>query len=361
VSDRTDRKAQEKASQEERVTPLTYAASGVDIDAKTALLARLRPIFKSTFSSDVVGDIGAFGGMFSVAQLGYKDPVLVASTDSVGTKVKVAALANQHWGIGYDIVAHCANDIACQGARPLFFLDCILMGKLDPIAMEQAAQGLAEACKKANCPLIGGETAELPGLLVGTDYDIVGFIMGVIERDQIITGDRIQPSDALIALASDGLHTNGYSMARKLFFELQGMTVDTFVPELNTTIGAALLQPHRLYSPALLDLIARFDVRGIAHITGGGLPDNLPRCLPTGCRARIDTSAWTVPPLFQLIQRLGAVPDAEMFHVFNMGIGAVVVVPTSEADAVTKRLIELGETAFPIGQIVEGEKGVELV
>jgi phosphoribosylformylglycinamidine cyclo-ligase len=338
--------------------PLTYAAAGVDISAKTALLERLKPLFRSTFSPQVVGDVGAFGGFFSARDLGCEDPVLVASTDSVGTKVRVAALAGRHKNIGWDIVAHCANDIVCQGAKPLFFLDYFATAKLEPQVMEQVVQGLAEACRQAECALIGGETAELPGFYQPGDYDLVGFIVGVVDKNRRITGGNVVPGDVLIGLASDGLHTNGYSLARKLFFEIQGMSVKTFLPELGETIGEALLRPHRLYAPALLKLAAEFDVRGIAHITGGGLPDNLPRCLPEGCRAVIRRTAWEIPPIFQVIQQLGNVPDDEMFHTFNMGIGAVIVLPPDQAGSAITRLHELGEKPLSIGAVEEGERVV---
>jgi phosphoribosylformylglycinamidine cyclo-ligase len=355
---------------ENKSKPLTYAASGVDINTKTNLLKRLRPLFQSTFTQNVAGDIGAFGGFFSVANLGLEEPVLVASADSVGTKVRVAAMAGKHKGIGKDIVAHCCNDIVCQGARPLFFLDYFAAAKLEAPIMEQVVEGLAEECRRAGCALIGGETAELPGFYQVGDYDLVGFIVGVIDKKRVITGERVRPGDALIGLASDGLHTNGYSLARKLFFEVKGYKVDKVMPELGCTLGEALLQPHRLYSPALLQLInevevggglreaRRFDIRGIAHITGGGLPDNLPRCLPKGCRAVIDRKSWEVPPLFKLMQKLGKIADDEMFHVFNMGIGAVVIVPQKQAKAAVKRLAELGEKAVVIGKVEEGERGV---
>ncbi|NIM06388.1 MAG: phosphoribosylformylglycinamidine cyclo-ligase [Armatimonadetes bacterium] len=341
--------------------PLTYAAAGVDISTKTDLLERLKPLFRSTFSSQVAGDVGAFGGFFSARDLGCEDPVLVASTDSVGTKVRVAVLAGKHKSIGWDIVAHCANDIVCQGARPLFFLDYFATAKLEPRIMEEVVEGLAECCRQAECPLIGGETAELPGFYQPGDYDLVGFIVGVVDKKARITGESICPGDVLLGLASDGLHTNGYSLARKLFFEIQGMAVDTPVPELDSTIGEALLRPHRLYAPALLQLMREFDVRGIAHITGGGLPDNLPRCLPEGCRAVVKRASWSLPAVFQLIQRLGNVADEEMFHTFNMGIGAVVIVPPEQAEDAAQRLRSLGETPLSIGKVETGERGVTIL
>jgi len=339
---------------------LTYAAAGVDISAKTALLERLRPLFRSTFSSRVAGDIGAFGGFFSVRDLGCEDPVLVASADSVGTKVRVAAMVGKHKGIGWDIVAHCVNDIVCQGAKPLFFLDYFATAKLEPEVMEQVVEGLAEGCRRAECALIGGETAELPGFYQPGDYDLVGFIVGVVDRKKRITGEKVRAGDLLIGLASDGLHTNGYSLARKLFFEVKGMTADALVPELGCTIGEALLIPHRIYGPALLQLMKEFEVRGIAHITGGGLPDNLPRCLPEGWRAVVERKRWSVPPIFRLIQKLGNVPEEEMFHVFNMGVGAVLVLPPHQAEQACARLRQLGETPFPLGRIEPGERGVTI-
>jgi len=341
--------------------PLTYAASGVDIDAKTVLMKRLAPLFRSTFTERVAADIGAFGGMFSAANLPGAEPLLVASTDSVGTKVKVAALAGQHKSVGYDIVSHCVNDIVCQGAKSLFFLDYFAAGKLDPEIMAQVVEGLCEACRQAGCALIGGETAELPGFYQPGDYDLVGFVVGVIDKGKVITGAGVKPGDALIGLASDGLHTNGYSLARKLFFEIQGCTPDTVFPELGESLGEALLRRHRMYAPALLQLIDEYDIKGIAHITGGGLPDNLPRSLSENCRACIDKKSWQVPPLFQLMQRLGNITEEEMFHTFNMGVGAVVIVSAGQSEAAVKRLIELGETAFPIGEVIAGERGVELI
>jgi len=340
--------------------PLTYASAGVDISAKNALLERLRPLFRSTFSSRVVGDIGTFGGFFSVRDLGCEDPVLVASVDGVGTKIRVAALVGKHKVIGQDIVAHCVNDIVCQGAKPLFFLDYFATGKLEPQVMEEVVQGLVEGCRRAECALIGGETAEMPGFYQPGDYDLVGFIAGVVERNRRITGERVSPGDILLGLASNGLHTNGYTLARKLFFEVQEMSVTDFVLQLGSSIGEELLRPHRLYGPALLRLIEEFDVRGIAHITGGGLPDNLPRCLPEGCRAVIERERWSVPPIFSLIQEMGKVPEEEMFHTFNMGIGAVVVLPSEQVEDAVGRLCEFGESAFPIGCVETGERGVTI-
>ena len=340
--------------------PITYRSAGVDIDAKNQVLQRLKPLFRSTFTSGVATDIGAFGSAVSLPLADHQKPLLVSSVDSVGTKVKVASLMKKHDTVGYDIVNHCVNDILAQGARPLFFMDYFAAGKLDPAVLEEVAQGLAGACLEAGCALIGGETAEMPGVYREGDYDLVGFIVGLVEADKLITGADVAPGDALIGLASNGLHTNGYSLVRKLFFEIAQLPPDHFIPDLERTIGEELLRIHRCYAPSVLKLLEEMPVKGMAHITGGGLPDNLIRCLPEERLARICRGSWHVPKIFRIIQSLGKVPEEDMFHTFNMGIGFVLILAQEHAQAAASRLAQLGETAFSIGQIEAGPTSVQL-
>jgi len=342
-------------------TPLTYAAAGVDIARKSEGLERAKQHIRSTFTPQVVTDVGAFGSMFALAGFADHDALLVASTDSVGTKLMVATMMNRHTTVGMDIVAHCVNDILVQGARPLFFMDYIAASVLSPEFMEQLIEGLAAGCKQAGCALIGGETAELPGVYKEGEYDLVGFVVGVVGRKQAITGETIKPGDVLLALASDGLHTNGYSLARKVFFEVAGWKVDHEVPELGRTIGEELLRVHRCYASSVLSLLDKVQVKGMAHITGGGLPDNLIRCLPAGCRAVVERSRWHVPPVFNLLQQIGRIEDQEMFHVFNMGVGLVLALDPAEVQPAISHLSAQGESAFPIGHIEPGERSVHIL
>lgn len=306
-------------------------------------------------------DVGTFGAMYSLAGLAGGDSLLVSSVDSVGTKVMVAGMMKQHTTVGQDVVNHCVNDILVQGARPLFFMDYIAADQLLPDLIAQVVEGLAIACREAGCALIGGEMAELPGMYQPGQYDLVGFVAGVVERSKAVRGDRIAPGDAVIGLASNGLHTNGYSLARKLFFEVAGLSVDQYVPELGRTIGEELLRVHRCYAPSVLPVLDLIDVKGMAHITGGGLPDNLVRALPEGCRAVIERGSWHIPAVFQLIRGLGRVPDEDMYHTFNMGIGFTLVIPHDKAEDAVSRLSASGETAYAIGRIEAGEKSVLIV
>ncbi len=299
--------------------------------------------------------------MFSLSEYVGADSLLVTSVDSVGTKVMVAAMMDRHNTVGQDIVNHCVNDILVQGARPLFFMDYIAAGELLPELIVQLVEGLSTACKQAGCALIGGEMAELPGMYQPGQYDLVGFIAGAVARSRAVTGEHIQPGDVLIGLASDGLHTNGYSLARKVFFEVAGLSVDQYVSDLGRTIGEELLRVHRCYAPAVLPVLEEVEVRGMAHITGGGLPDNLVRCLPQGCRAVVERGSWQVPAIFDLIEDLGRVPEEEMYHTFNMGVGFVLVVPEQGAEEAASQLSARGETAFLIGRIESGERGVVIV
>ena len=340
--------------------PITYKDAGVDIALKARALERAKPVIRSTFSRQVATDVGSFGAMYSLAEVG-PNALLCSSTDSVGTKVMVAGMMNRHDTVGEDIVNHCVNDILVQGARPLFFMDYIAASKLSEALIEQLIAGLAEGCRKAGCALIGGEIAEMPGTYQEGQYDLVGFITGVVTRGKMVTGEGIRPGDVLLGLASNGLHTNGYSLARKLFFEIAGLPVDQHVPQLGLTLGEELLRVHRCYAPAVLPLLEGIEVRGMAHITGGGLPDNLVRCLPEGCRAVVERGSWKAPAIFDVIQDLGRVPDEEMYHTFNMGIGFVLVVEESVAGAATEGLTARGETVFRLGRIEAGEREVSIV
>jgi phosphoribosylformylglycinamidine cyclo-ligase len=332
-----------------------YRDAGVDISAADEAKARIKALARGTFNASVLSEIGSFGGMFRPDLGRYEDPVLVASTDGVGTKIQVAIAAGVHDTVGYDIVAHCVNDILVQGASPLFFLDYIALGKMDPLRVEQIVAGIVRGCTEFSCPLIGGETAEMPGTYAADDYDLAGFIVGIVDRSRALTGEGVREGDVLIGLPSSGLHTNGYTLARKVLFDVMGLRVDTRLPELGATVGEALLAPHRAYLAALEPLIERKKIRALAHITGGGFPGNIPRVLPPGLGARIRRSAWTVPPLFLLIQTGGSIPDEEMLRTFNMGIGMVVVVAPADLHDVEHSLERRGETSFVIGSVVSGQ------
>jgi phosphoribosylformylglycinamidine cyclo-ligase len=333
---------------------MDYREAGVDIPAADAAKARIKALARGTFNGAVLSEIGSFGAMF-LPDLGrYRQPVLVASTDGVGTKVQVAVAAGVHDTVGYDLVAHCVNDILVQGAAPLFFLDYIALGRMDPDRVEQIVRGLSRACTEFGCPLIGGETAEMPGTYAPGDYDVAGFIVGVVERERALTGEAVREGDAILGLPSAGLHTNGYSLARKVLFETLGLSVSTRVPELGTTVGEALLAPHLCYLPALEPLLERGRIRALAHITGGGFPGNIPRVLPAGLGARIRAGSWHVPPLFRLIQSGGRVSDDEMFRTFNMGVGMAVVVANDDLHDVEHSLERRGFGSFLIGSVVRG-------
>jgi phosphoribosylformylglycinamidine cyclo-ligase len=332
---------------------MDYREAGVDISAADAAKARIKGLAKATFNASVLTEIGSFGGMFRPDLSRYREPVLVASTDGVGTKIKVAILAGVHDTVGYDLVAHCVDDILVQGATPLFFLDYVALGKMDPARVEQIVSGFSRACAEFSCPLIGGETAEMPGTYAEDDYDLAGFIVGVVEKDKALPRG-VREGDVLLGLPSAGLHTNGYSLARKVLLEGLGHRVDTHLPELGTTVGQALLAPHRSYLAAVEPLLERDKVRALAHITGGGFPGNVPRVLPEGLGVRLRRGSWEVPPLFRLIQRGGGVSDEEMERTFNMGVGMIVVVSPSDLHEVEHSLERRGETSFVIGSVVAG-------
>ncbi len=341
---------------------MDYKSSGVDIDAGHEVVRRIRGLAQGTFTPGVLSDIGSFGGLFHLQAAEGSDPVLVASADGVGTKLKVAFMMNRHTTIGEDLVNHCVNDILVQGARPLFFLDYLATGRLSPDVAVDIVDGLARACKANRCALLGGETAEMPGFYAEREYDLAGFIVGIVERGQVLTGERIGVGDAVIGLPSSGLHTNGYSLARRIAFDTLMLGSHDHIPELGGGIGEALLRPHRSYLGPVLPLVNDGLVHGMAHITGGGLTDNVPRVLPPGTAARLDRSSWDVPALFRWLVRKGDVPEADAWRTFNMGIGLVLVVAAGEVNHVLERLAEAGESeGRVIGEIVEGQQDVQYV
>ncbi len=333
---------------------MDYGDAGVDISAADEAKARIKDLARGTFNPGVLSEIGAFGGLFRPDLKSFSEPVLVASTDGVGTKIKVAIQARRHDSVGYDLVAHCVNDILVQGAVPLFFLDYIALGRMDPSKVAAIVSGFARGCREFGCPLIGGETAEMPGTYAEDDYDLAGFIVGVVERSRALPSG-VRDGDVLLGLPSLGLHTNGYSLARKVLFDACGYTVDTQLAELGCSVGDALLAPHRGYLQALEPLLERGKIRALCHITGGGFPGNLPRVLPAGLGAVLRSGSWEIPPLFRLIQERGGVKNAEMFRTFNMGVGMVVVVSPDQLHDVEHSLERRGETSFVIGRVASGE------
>jgi phosphoribosylformylglycinamidine cyclo-ligase len=335
---------------------MDYKASGVDIDAGNETVRRIRALARSTFTSGVLSEIGSFGGLFRLEPGQYREPVLVASADGVGTKLKVAFLARRHDTIGGDLVNHCVNDILVQGAEPLFFLDYLATGQLSPAVAESIVGGIAAACRDNGCALLGGETAEMPGFYGEGEYDVAGFIVGVVDRPRLISGRTIAVGDVLVGIPSSGLHTNGYSLARRVIFEHLRLTVNSYVPELSRTVGEALLEPHRSYLPFIRPLLDGGRIKGMAHITGGGITDNLPRVLPHGTAAVIETSAWEVPPIFQWLQQSGNIPGGDMMRTFNMGIGLIIVTGRDDAESLIGELAARGgRDARLIGEIVPGE------
>jgi phosphoribosylformylglycinamidine cyclo-ligase len=334
---------------------MDYKSSGVDIDAGNEAVRRIRGLARSTFTSGVLSDIGSFGGLFQL-DLQYRHPVLVSSADGVGTKLKVAFLANRHDSVGVDLVNHCVNDIMVQGAEPLFFLDYLATGRLSPSVAELVVGGMAAACRDNGCALLGGETAEMPGFYADGEYDLAGFIVGVVERERLINGRTIAVGDAIVGVPSSGLHTNGYSLARRIVFETLGLKVDSHVSDLGTTVGEALLEPHRSYLSMVKPLLDGGRIKGMAHITGGGITDNLPRILPHGTGAEIDRTSWQVPPLFEWLQRAGHVEFDDMMRTFNMGIGLIIVTGHSHTEALIEELAARGgHDARVIGEVVAGE------
>jgi phosphoribosylformylglycinamidine cyclo-ligase len=332
----------------------TYKDAGVDIDAASSLKKKIVPLVRATFAPEVLQDIGLFGGLFKLDTSRFRDPILVSSVDGVGTKLKIAFAAGRHNTVGIDLVSHCVNDILMQGAVPLFFLDYLAMGKLDVSIAEQVVAGLAEGCRRAGCSLIGGETAEMPGFYSAGEYDLAGTIVGVVDRDNIIDGSTIEADNPIIALKSSGLHTNGYSLVRKLFLASNRYRLDEPVESLGTTLGDELLKPHRCYASAVGKLLERIKVRGMAHITGGGLTDNIPRILPKNVDATIDPSTWEPPAIFEMIRRAGDIAHGEMMRTFNMGVGMVLMVAPQDEAAALRMLNDEGEEAWTVGRTVKG-------
>ena len=337
--------------------PLTYAEAGVSFEAESEAISRLKSLVQTTYRPEVLSDVGSFGGLFALKT--YQEPVLVSSTDSVGTKLKVAFKVGRHDTVGFDIVAHCGNDIVVQGAEPLFFLDYIGISKVAPAVIEEIIAGLASGCREIGCALIGGEIAELSDIYTPGEYDLVGTIVGAVEKADVITGERITPGDQLIGLGSAGLHTNGFTLARRILFDRCDYSVDTYLPELSVTVGEALLAYHKSYVRSILSLRKGCDIKGIAHITGGGLSANVERILPDGCIAYIRNRTWEIPPIFPFLQEKGDVEEPEMYRVFNMGIGMVVIVAPDAVDAALESLNASGESTYRIGEVIAGKKGVQ--
>jgi phosphoribosylformylglycinamidine cyclo-ligase len=336
---------------------MKYAYAGVNIAVADDAKQRIRHLASHTFTPAVLGGIGGFGALFALDTRKWKEPVLVSSADGVGTKLKVAMSMGVHSTVGGDLVNHCVNDILVQGAEPLFFLDYLAMGKLEPNVVEQLVDGMSRSCRKAGCALIGGETAEMPGFYAPGEYDLAGFIVGVVERKNILTGKGVKPGDTLIGLPSAGLHTNGYSLARKLVFDVAKLKNDTYVAEVGNKIGAELLKPHVCYAPAVKNILAKGWASALAHITGGGIPGNLPRVLPSGVKAVIDLESWPIPSIFKYLAKVGEIDTDELLQAFNMGIGMIVIVPSAyvkEAEADLKRR---REKFYRIGRIEKGDTG----
>jgi phosphoribosylformylglycinamidine cyclo-ligase len=338
---------------------LTYRDAGVDIEAGDEAVRRIAPLAAATFRPEVLGGIGSFAGFVRVPA-GFREPVLVSSTDGVGSKLKVAFLADRHDSVGIDLVAMGVNDVVVHGAEPLYFLDYIGIGRLDPGRVEALVRGVAEGCRRAGCALIGGETAELPDLYAAGEYDLAGFAVGIVERERIVTGAAVRPGDAVLGLASSGLHANGYSLARRIVFDVLGLSVDAPLPGTGRTVGEVLLEPTRIYAPAVRALLGAVPVSAMANITGGGLPGNVPRVLPEGCRVVLRRGAWHEPPVFATLREAGRVSEPEMLRTFNLGVGYVAVVRGADADRAREALSAAGETVTVIGEVVAGERGVEL-
>ncbi len=337
---------------------LSYRDAGVNIDAADEALRSVKDIVKKTFTPSVLRDIGTFGAMFQLDLANYKEPVLVSSVDGVGTKLKIAFAMNKHDTVGVDLVSHCVNDILVQGARPLFFLDYLAFGRLVPQIAVDVITGLSNGCRYAGCALIGGETAEMPGLYHESEYDLAGTIVGIVDRSRIIDGSAIQEGDSIIALGSSGLHTNGYSLARKICFEVAGLGLEDEMPFVGRPVGEALLEPHRSYSKVMQLVLKTAEVSGMVHITGGGITDNLPRVLPDGLAAEVDLGAWEAPPIFRFLQETGGVADLEMLRTFNMGAGFLVIVSKTEEEKALKTLSQACEEPKVVGRVIAGAKKV---
>jgi phosphoribosylformylglycinamidine cyclo-ligase len=340
------------------MSQFTYTDAGVSIDAANRATEKIKELARTTFNARTLSEIGSFGGMFDAAFPDLKQPVLVASADGVGTKLKIAFATGTHNTVGRDLVNHCVNDILVQGARPLFFLDYIATGVLSPEVVAGIVEGMATGCRENNCVLLGGETAEMPGFYPAGEYDVAGFIVGLVDRALVIDGHAIKAGDVLLALPSLGLHTNGYSLARKLFLEVAGYKVETHLPELGESVGASLLKPHASYLGVLDRLLDKGLIKGLAHITGGGLLENIPRILPEGTSVTIEPGSWPILPVFKLMQEIGSVQDAEMYRTFNMGVGMVIIADPGDAPAILAYVRERGDQCYEIGLVREGNREV---
>lgn len=342
-------------------TKTTYKDAGVDIDTANEFVERIKPSIKTTARKEVVSGIGGFGGLFHLNPINYKNPLLVSSTDGVGTKLRIAQLLDKHDTIGIDLVAMSVNDVVVQGAEPLFFLDYLSTGKIELEKSVKIIEGITEGCRQAGCTLLGGETAEMPGFYKAGEYDLAGFCVGVVEMDKLINGSTVSVNDRIIGLASSGLHSNGFSLARKALLEKGNLSVKDKVPGLSKTIGLEMLEPTRIYVKPLLNLFKSFNIKGLVHITGGGFYDNIPRIVPQSCQAIINKGSWDIPPIFSVIREMGDIEEREMFRVFNMGIGMMIIVSEKECEEVLNRLEVLGEKAFQIGFIAKKEDKQENV
>ena len=340
---------------------ISYRDSGVDIDKANAFVEHIKPLIKSTYRKEVMSGIGGFGGLFHLDVGKIKNPILVSSTDGVGTKLKIAQMLNKHDTVGVDLVAMSTNDVVVQGAEPLFFLDYIATGRINTSKNLEIMEGIVRGCIEAGCALIGGETAEMPGFYDDDEYDLAGFCVGVVEEERLIDGSEIRVGDRIIGIASSGMHSNGFSLARKVLFEERKLKIDDELPELGEPLGMELLRPTRIYVKSLLNLIKNFTIKGVVHITGGGFIDNIPRIIPNACRAIVTRGSWDIPPIFQLIQEMGSIDPGEMFRVFNMGIGMMVIVPEKSAGDVLERLEKLGERAYAIGVIEKRDSDQAMV
>ncbi|KMY66355.1 phosphoribosylaminoimidazole synthetase [Desulfocarbo indianensis] len=338
-----------------------YREAGVDIEKGNLFVERIKSLVKSTHNSSVLGNIGGFSGMMSLNTSHYSQPVLVSSTDGVGTKLKIAFLMEKHDTVGIDLVAMCVNDIVVTGAKPLFMLDYLATGVLRVETAADIVKGVAEGCRQAGCALIGGETAEMPGFYPPGEYDLAGFAVGVVDRDDIVDGSRVAVGSALIGLASNGLHSNGYSLVRRIVFEEQKLSIDSRVPDLPRSVGEELLEPTKIYVESLLNLRRDFYLDAMAHITGGGILENLPRVLPGSCRAVLKRGSWDIPPIFHFLKNAGKLGEREMLRTFNSGLGMILVVPAHQADGVRERLLALHQPAWIVGEVKERKAGQSAV
>ena len=339
---------------------LTYKDAGVDVEAGYEAVKLMKEHVRKTHIPGVMGDLGSFGGFFKPEIKDYNKPILVSGTDGVGTKLQIAFMMDKHDTIGIDCVAMCVNDIACHGAKPLFFLDYIGTGRLNPKKAADIVKGISQGCLEAGCALTGGETAEMPGFYKDEEYDLAGFAVGIVDKDKIINGERVRPGDKIIGLPSSGLHSNGYSLIRKLFFDLNDYKINSTIPELSGDLGHELLKPTRIYAKTILKLLEKYDIKGIAHITGGGIIENIPRTLPEGLKAVIELGSWPVLPIFNIVKELGNMTVKDIYNTLNMGIGLALVVGEDLVDGILGTLKTMGEKAYLIGEIKAGEGGVEL-